>query len=89
MAEDAIGIEEVVVVAIGYGTVKRANLTGAISTTDAKTFQSRPVQNAANALQGEIPGLTVIRTGGAPGSNPVLRIRDVSSIKRRFTIDID
>lgn len=71
-------MEEVVV--IGYGTVKRANLTGAVSTADAKTFQARPVQNAANALMGEVPGLSIIRSGGAPGSSPEVRIRDVSSI---------
>jgi len=78
LKEDTKALEEVVV--IGYGTVRRANLTGAISTIDANTFQSRPVQNAKAALQGEVPGLTVIRTSGAPGSDPVLRIRDVSSI---------
>ncbi len=72
------GLDEVVV--IGYGTAKRTTLGGAVSTVDAKAFQSRPVNNAANALQGQAPGLTVIRTGGAPGSNPVVRIRDVSSI---------
>ncbi len=78
MKEDIKEMDEVVV--IGYGTVKRANLAGAVSTTDSRTFQSRPVQNAANALQGEMPGLTVIRTSGAPGSSPTLRIRDMSSI---------
>lgn len=78
LSENINQIEEVVV--IGYGTVKRVNLAGAVSTTDAKTFESRPVQNAASALQGEMPGLTVIRTSGAPGSSPVIRVRDVSSI---------
>ena len=68
------------VVAVGYGTVKRANLGGAVSTIDARAFESRPVRNAANALQGQVPGLTVVRNGGAPGSSPVLRIRDVSSV---------
>ena len=78
MKENVQMMEEVVV--IGYGTVKRANLTGAVSTADAKTFQARPVQNAANALMGEVPGLSIIRSGGAPGSSPEVRIRDVSSI---------
>jgi len=68
------------VVAVGYGTIKRANLGGAVATTDARTFESRPVRNAANALQGQVPGLTVIRTSGTPGSSPVLRIRDISSV---------
>lgn len=68
------------VVAIGYGTVKRANLGGAVATADAKTFEARPVPNAANALQGAVPGLTVIRNGGAPGNTPTIHIRDISSI---------
>lgn len=78
LKEDTQKVDEVVV--IGYGTVKRANLGGAVSTTDAKTFSARPVQNAAAALQGGLPGLTVIRGGGSPGSTPTIRIRDVSSI---------
>lgn len=67
-------------VVVGYGTVKRAYLGGAVGTTDAKTFESRPVRNAAIALQGTVPGLTVIRNGGAPGNVPTIRVRDISSI---------
>ncbi|UGU15443.1 TonB-dependent receptor [Sinomicrobium kalidii] len=78
LAENAAGLEEVVV--IGYGSVKRANLGGAVSTIDAEAFESRSVLNAANSLQGVAPGLTVIRNGGAPGNNPTIRIRDISSI---------
>lgn len=78
LKEEIREMDEVVV--IGYGTVKRANLGGAVATADSKVFQSRPIQNAASALQGEVPGLTVIRTSGAPGSSPVLRVRDISSV---------
>ncbi len=78
LKEDFKMLDEVVV--IGYGTVKKVNVSGAIATTDSKTFESRPVQNAASALQGEMPGLTVIRTSGAPGSSPTIRVRDVSSL---------
>lgn len=78
LREDALQMDEVVVV--GYGTVKRANLGGAVSTADAKAFESRPVQNAAQALQGEVPGLTITRAGGAPGSDMTMKVRDVSSI---------
>lgn len=76
--EDTRQLDELVVV--GYGTVKRANLGGAVSTTDSRVFNSRPVQNAANALQGELAGLTVTRSGGAPGAASTLKVRDVSSI---------
>ena len=78
LREDALQMDEVVVV--GYGTVKRANLGGAVSTADAKAFESRPIQNAAQALQGEVPGLTITRAGGAPGSDMTMKVRDVSSI---------
>lgn len=78
LREDTQLVDEVVVV--GYGTVKRANLGGAVATADAKTFAARPVQNAATALQGEMPGLTVTRSGGAPGAEATLKVRDVSSI---------
>ena len=78
LREDALQMDEVVVV--GYGTVKRANLGGAVSRADAKAFESRPIQNAAQALQGEVPGLTITRAGGAPGSDMTMKVRDVSSI---------
>lgn len=78
LKEEIREMDEVVV--IGYSTVKRANLAGAVSTTDSKAFESRPVLNAANALQGEVPGLTIIRSGGAPGSSATIRVRDVSSL---------
>jgi len=78
MQEEIREMDEVVV--IGYSTVKRANLAGAVSTADSKVFQSRPVLNTASALQGEVPGLTIIRNGGAPGSSATIRVRDVSSL---------
>lgn len=79
MRENIRMMDEVVV--IGYGTVKRANLGGAVATADARVFQSRPVQNAQSALMGEIPGLTIIRQGGDPTNQGiVMRIRDRSSV---------
>lgn len=78
LMEEIREMDEVVV--IGYSTVKRANLAGAVSTADSKVFQSRPVLNTASALQGEVPGLTIIRNGGAPGSSATIRVRDVSSL---------
>lgn len=78
LKEEIREMDEVVV--IGYSTVKRANLAGAVSTADSRVFQSRPVLNSASALQGEVPGLTIIRNGGAPGSSATIRVRDVSSL---------
>ena len=54
------------VVVVGYGTQKKANLTGAVSSIDAKALASRPVQNVGQALQGLMPGLN-FQTGGLGG----------------------
>lgn len=63
MREDSQALEEVVVV--GYGTQKKVNVTGAVSMVDSKVLESRPVQNVSQALQGQIPGLTMsVGTGG-------------------------
>ena len=78
LKEDSEQLEEVIVV--GYGSIKRVNVSGAISSVDSKIFESRPIQNAAAALQGEIPGVTITRNSGTPGGDTNIRIRDISSI---------
>jgi TonB-linked SusC/RagA family outer membrane protein len=64
LQEDAQQLDEVVVV--GFGEQKKANLTGAVTTVDAKVLESRPVQNMSQMLQGVIPGLN-FQTGGLGG----------------------
>src|SRR5690242_5895327 len=55
-------------VVVGYGTQKKATLTGSVSTVDAKAFQDRgPVDNPLQALQGQVPGIIVTRNSAAPG----------------------
>jgi TonB-dependent SusC/RagA subfamily outer membrane receptor len=64
------------VVVVGYGTQKRVNLTGAVSTIDVeKNLESRPITDVGRALQGTTPGLIVTTTSGALGGNPTIRIR--------------
>lgn len=58
-----IGVLDEVVV-VGYGTQKKVNMTGAVSSVDAQAIENRPVSNAANALQGLSPGLMITRQGG-------------------------
>ncbi|WP_460543735.1 SusC/RagA family TonB-linked outer membrane protein, partial [Echinicola sediminis] len=78
MSEDLSDLQEVVVV--GYGTQKKANLTGAVSTVDSKALEDRPVANVANALQGTTPGLNITRTGGQPGNENIgIQVRGVTS----------
>lgn len=71
-------LDEVVVV--GYGSQKKANLTGAVSSINMeKTLGDRPVTNAINALQGTVPGL-VISGGSGPGQSRDFNIRGTTSI---------
>lgn len=75
---DNKALDEVVVV--GYGTQKKANLTGAVSTIDAKSIENRPVSNVANAMQGLSAGLIVTRGTGQPGSEGIgIQIRGATS----------
>ncbi len=62
---DERALEEVVVV--GYGTERKVNLTGAVSTVDSKAIENRPVTNSVAALQGAAPGLVITRSSGQPG----------------------
>ena len=78
MVESAIGLDEVVVV--GYGTQKKANLTGAITQITAEEFQDRPVTRMTQALQGVIPNLNVVFGSGKPGQSGALNIRGNTSI---------
>lgn len=76
LGTDAKALEEVVVV--GYGTQKRANLTGAVSTVDTEVLESRPIPDVARGLQGTTPGLTITTPTGAPGQNPAIRLRGMT-----------
>ena len=74
LEEDKVGIEDVVV--IGYGTQKRVNLTGAVTTVTGTEMVKRPVANTTDMLQGQIAGLRVTSDGGQPGNEGIqLRIR--------------
>ncbi len=68
-------------VAIGYGSQKRANLTGAVATVDvARTMDSRPVTDVTKALQGSVPGLTITTANGDITSNATINIRGVGTL---------
>ena len=78
LAEDAVKMEDVVVV--GYGTQKKVNLTGAIATVDDTQLASRSAPSVAHMLQGAVPGLTISTTSGRPGNSADLNIRGITSI---------
>ncbi len=71
-------LDEVVVV--GYGTQRKSNLTGAISTVGSKALANRPVANAVEALQGTAPGLTIQQNSSEPGSPLAINIRGVGTL---------
>jgi TonB-linked SusC/RagA family outer membrane protein len=77
MKEKDITQNEVVVV--GYGTQRRTNVTGAVSSVNNKTLNEYPVLSVAQALQGRVPGVTVTNNG-SPGTDAIVRIRGISSI---------
>ncbi|MGQ1783630.1 MULTISPECIES: SusC/RagA family TonB-linked outer membrane protein [unclassified Saccharicrinis] len=79
MAADAIGLDEVV--AIGYGAVRKSDLTGAVSTVDAKALERNPVARVDQALQGRAAGVQITQTSGAPGAGTVIRVRGGNSIQ--------
>lgn len=69
------------VVVVGYGTQKKINLTGAVGTVKSEDLVRRPVSNIQQALQGQLPGLTILDLGGAPGkSNATIRVRGITTL---------
>jgi TonB-linked SusC/RagA family outer membrane protein len=80
MKQATTNLNEVVV--IGYGTVKRKDLTGSVASVSGKQLASVPVANAAQALQGKIPGVNVTAQDGRPDASVSIRIRGGGSISQ-------
>lgn len=78
LAADNELLDEVVVV--GYGTQRKSDLTGAIGTLTGSKVAERNVTQTSLALQGAVPGLTVSRSNGAPGTSSTLRVRGITTI---------
>ncbi len=78
LEEDSNMLDEVVM--IGYGSVKKQDLTGSVTNVKMQDIQSAPVLSADHALQGRIAGADFMSTDGAPGSTTTIRIRGTRSI---------
>ncbi|WP_372934626.1 TonB-dependent receptor [Mariniphaga sediminis] len=78
MEEEAIGLEEVV--AVGYGTQKKANLTGSVGVANSERLENRTITSLGQGLQGVIPGLNVTFTSGDPNEAADFNIRGFESI---------
>lgn len=85
LKEDSEMLSEVVVV--GYGTQKKANLTGAVATVDVnKTLDSRPIADIGRGLQGSVAGVNITIPTGEVGSDPLIKIRgQIGSIEGKAT----
>ncbi|RKD17152.1 SusC/RagA family TonB-linked outer membrane protein [Pelobium manganitolerans] len=77
---DVSSLNEVVV--IGYGTTKRSDLTGAVSSVSGKDIAAVPVPNAAQALAGKLPGVNVVTQDGRPDASISIRVRGGGSISQ-------
>ena len=78
LKEDSASLDEVVV--IGYGKMKRSDLTGSIASVSAKDFNKAPITSNEQLLQGKVAGLSVIQSSGDPTSAPTFRLRGGTSL---------
>ncbi|MCG9793409.1 SusC/RagA family TonB-linked outer membrane protein [Flavobacterium algicola] len=78
LVEDTNNLDEVVVV--GYGSVKKRDVTGAVSTVSAKSIKDQPVTGLDQALQGKVSGVTITQNSGTPGGGVSIRIRGIASL---------
>ena len=79
LSEDVEALDEVVVV--GYGTMKKRDLTGSLSSVKAEDMQAIPVPNPIMGLQGRVPGVVITNNTGAPQGDFTIRVRGTNSIR--------
>lgn len=77
-------LDEVVV--IGYGTIRKSDLTGAVSSLDGKDLTSLAVGNPTSAIQGKVSGVQIENNGGEPGGGANVFVRGVSSLTNSFPL---
>ena len=78
MQDDSQLLEETVV--IGYGTLKKSDMTGAISSVDVESLASRATTNPAEALQGKVAGVSILKSGGNAGASISVKIRGIKTM---------
>ncbi|WP_200977361.1 TonB-dependent receptor [Echinicola sp. 20G] len=80
MEMDVAQLDMVEVVDYGYGTVKRADMTGSVASMSGKELAKIPVASAAQAITGRLPGVNVLTTDGSPDAEVVIRVRGGGSV---------
>ena len=78
LKEDAVQLEETVV--IGYGSVKKKDLTGAVGVINSSLIEKQSTSQLSQSLQGLIPGLTVTRSSSMPGASATVQVRGVTTM---------
>lgn len=78
--KESTSLNEVVV--IGYGTVKKRDLTGSVASVSGKAIADAPVPNIAQAMQGKIAGVSIVSQDGRPGADVAIRVRGGTSISQ-------
>ena len=78
LIEDTKALDEVIVV--GYGTARKSDLTGSISSVQGQKLTMRSTQQLSTALQGQIAGVQVTRSSGEPGASASIRIRGITTL---------
>lgn len=79
MEEQTIGLDEVV--AVGYGSMRKKDVTGSVASVSRDNILANPSMNAVNAIQGKVAGVDIFSTGQKPGDAPSIRVRGNRSIK--------
>lgn len=80
LAEDARTLDETIVVGVGYGKMRKSDLTGAIATVNAKDMKKGVITSTEQLLQGKIAGLSVVQASGSPEQGASLRLRGGTSL---------
>lgn len=78
LSESSIGLNEVV--AVGYGVMKKSDLTGSVVSIKGDVMEDQPFAGIDQALQGRVVGVTVTQNSGAPGGGVSLRVRGITSL---------
>jgi TonB-linked SusC/RagA family outer membrane protein len=78
LVPDIVSLGDVVV--IGYGTIKKSDLTGAVASVKSEDLKNMPVTRVDDALQGKAAGVMVLQNSGQPGNAPVIRVRGLATV---------
>ena len=81
LQEDSQALDEVVVVGVGYGVMRKSDLTGSVTSVKAEdVMKNNPTSDISSALQGRMAGVSIMSSSGQPGSSSTIRIRGMNSI---------